>query len=243
MIYTPDYLALLPDIPSKVGVSCVWRVRERDHRSGIIVAERKVKNIWTNYGLTALASGTIPSQTYLAVEFPNYTFSSGYSSGVTSITLSGQAHQTGDTQLILGVGLSSQETVTFSSATPGTGSTYVYTLSSPTAQPHNSGDPACRQVSATDTMSNVQNEQQYDAVNFPNQRMNDAGGYSNGSGNWTYQFYYPGPTLQTTLMIVGMTDNLTIGQGNLLNHFVLGYVHNNTNNDLEIDGSLTLSNI
>lgn len=236
-----DSFLFPPD--SKIGVSCVWRVRERDRRSGIIVTERRVKNIWTNYGLTALASGTLPQQTYLAVENPGITLSSGYNVGVSSITLSAQAHQAGDTQLVLGVGLASQEVVTFSSAAPGTGNTYVYTLSSPTTQPRNSGDPACRQVSATDTMSNVQNEVQYDATNFPNQRMNLASGYSNGAGNWTYQFYFPGPTVQDTLMLVGMCDNPQIGSGNLFNHFTLGYTHSNPNNDLEIDGSLTLSNI
>jgi hypothetical protein len=221
----------------------VWRIRERDRRSGIIRAEVKAKNLWTNYGLTALASGALPTTTYLAVENAGTTVNSTYAAGVSSFTTNLQVHQSGDTQIVASVGGVHQETLTFSSATVNADSSCTYTLSSPTTQAHTAGDLACRQVSASDTMSNVLNEKQYDSVNFPNQRMSIAGGYSGGTGNWIYQFYYPGPTLQTTLLIVGMCDSPTIGQGNLINHFTLGYVHNNTNNDLEIDGSLTLSNI
>jgi hypothetical protein len=69
------------------------------------------------------------------------------------------------------------------------------------------------------------------------------GGYSNGIGNWTIQFYLPGSTALANLMICGLSDSGTSGTGNLHNHFVLGYNHSNANNDVEIDGSITLFNL
>jgi len=243
MMHTVDCSAFPPDLNSRVRVGCWWRVRERDRRTGLVVAQVCTKNTWTSYGLTAKASDTMPSTLYLAVENPGITVSSTVSSGVSSITLSAQAHQPGDTQLVVSVGLSNQETLTFSSATANGDGTYTYTLSSTTTQPHTAGDIACRQVLQGDTVASLVGEQEYDSTNFPGQRMNLAGGYSPGTGQWVYQFFYAGPTLQTTLVSVGMCDSPTIGAGNLLNHFVLGLVHSNPNNDLEIDGSLTLSNV
>lgn len=242
--HTPDSLALRPDpISSIVAVRGIWRVRERDRRSGIIVGEKQVKNVWTSFGLTLLASGALPQNIYLAVENAGTIVNATVSSGANSITTNLQVHQAGDTQIVASVGGINQEVLTFSSAVVNSDSSCTYTLSSPTTKTHTRLDLACRQVYTSDTMINVVNEQQYDSVNFPNQRAPMSGGYSAGTGNWTYQFFYAGPTLQTTLMIVGMCDNATIGAGNLLNHFTLGYTHNNVNNDLEIDGSLTLTNM
>lgn len=226
-----------------VGVQGIWTVRERDRRSGIIIGEQTVKNVWTSYGLTLLASGSLPQNIYLAVENGGTVVNSTTAIGANSITSNLQVHQAGDTQIVASVGGANQETLTFSSAVVNSDSSCTYTLSSPTTKTHAHLDLLCRQVYSSDTMINVVNEQQYDSVNFPNQRGPMAGGYSAGTGNWTYQFFYAGPTLQTTLMIVGMCDDPNIGSGNLLNHFVLGYVHNNVNNDLEIDGALTLTNL
>jgi hypothetical protein len=241
MMHMQDFSPSLPDI---IGVGCVWTIRERQRRSGILVSERRVKNIWTNYGLGALAGCALsPTNLYLAVESPGTTVQYTVSSGASSIVTSAQVHQTGDTQIVASVGLSNQETLSFSSAVVNSDSTCTYTLSVNTTQPHSAGDPASRQVNSTDTVSNLVSEQQYDSVNFPNQRIPVASGYSGGTGNYIFQFYYPGPTAQFLFLTVGMCDTPTIGQGNLLNHFVLGYLHNSTTNDLEIDGSLTLSNI
>jgi hypothetical protein len=227
---------------SQLVARCVWTIRERDGRTGLVVAQKRVHNLLTNYGLTALASGMMPSTLYLAVENPGFTVDGTFSAGVTSISTSAPVHQSGDTQLVLSVGLSNQEMLTFSSSTTNIDGSCTYTLTSSSTQPHNNGEIACRNVSVTDTMTNVVSEQQYDSTNFPGQRLAQSSGYSGGVGNWVYQFYFIGPDIQTTLTLVGMTDNVNIGQGNLLNHFILGYIHNNPANDLEIDGSLTISN-
>lgn len=229
---------------SKIGVSCIWTLRERDRRTGLVIAERQTKNLWTTYGLTALAQGLLdPDNVYLAVENPGITVYATISAGVGSVTLSAQADMPGDTKLVLSVGGIHEETVEFSSSTDNGDGTFTYTLVGTTTQPHTSGDFACRAPSEGDTVSSLMSEQQYDATNFPGLRSKSPGNYSGGSGNAVFQFFFAGPTLLTDLILVGMCDSPSIGSGNLYNHFSLGHTHSNSGNDLEVDGSLTLSNI
>ena len=198
--------------------------------------------VLTNAGKAWLASalnGVSNPPVYLVLENNGTTFSQTCAPGVTSITVGGQAHQVGDTQLILGVGLPTQETVTFTAYSAG-----VYTLSAATTQGHTSGDPICRVPLVTDLMSNVQSEIQYDSANDPNQRLQSVSGYASGTNQWTTQFFLPGTEASSFLMMGGIADNPTIGQGNLYGHFALGTNHVYTSGagvDLEIDIPLTIS--
>lgn len=229
----------------KVTVKGEWTWRERSRESGLVVAEKQINNIFTSYGLTNLISGISGSNTppiYLAVEntYTNLTLAAG--SGVSTLTVGNDIMQTGDTQIYLSAGGANQEIVTVSSKS-GSGP-YNYILSSPTANAHTtaSNDYVCRVPVLGDTMANVISELQYDAVSAPTQRMASPGGYSPGAGQWTVQIFYPGPTLVGVAMLCGLTDSLTIGTGNLHNHFLLATNHTNTNNDQEIDGVITLVN-
>jgi hypothetical protein len=221
-----------------------WTIRERDPKTGLVVAEKTVKNILTNFGLTALASaigGAYSPPQYLVVEGLYGTIQYMVPIGSTSVTFDVAVDTPGDTQLVLSLGLPAQETVTFN-AVSGTGP-YTYTLTTPTTQVHNAGEYACRAVAVTDTMAtSVQNEQQYDPVNAPNQRAVSPGGYSSGSGNFTIQFYLSGSIPLQNFVVCGLSDSPTVGQGNLHNHFVLGFFRAGDTNDIEIDGSITIAN-
>lgn len=222
-----------------------WTWRERCRRTGIVVAEKVTHNIFTSYGLTQLAAGISGANVppiYLAVEGTYTNLSASYAAGSSSIVVTTDVTQTGDTQLYLSAGLANQETVTFSSKV-GT-SPCTYTLSSPTIKAHTSAsnDWVARVPLWTDTTSNLSDELQYDAVNFPNLRMASPGGYSPSYGQWTVQVYFPGPTMVGNLILCGLCDTATIGTGNLHNHFLLAVSHTNTNNDQEIDGVITIQN-
>lgn len=220
-----------------------WRVRVRNRETGEVVEERRIKNVWTTTGLTALATaiygGYVPP-IYLVMENFYSTPMLAVSAGATQIQFSVKLDQAGDTQLVLGAGLASQEVVTFSSVTSS--APYIYTLSTACVNAHPTTDPCVRQPTVNDTMSLVTSELIFDQVNFYNQRPTSPGGYSGGPGNGTIQFFIAGPAAQGMMMTLGLSDSITPGTGNLHNHFVLGYNHNNPLNDLEIDGSLTLTN-
>lgn len=226
---------------SPLALRCEWTVKEKV--GGMWIVRKRVRNIFTNYGLQALASalsGAYTAPLWLAIEAYYAVPTSLTAAGSGTIVFASRIDQAGDSQLILGVGLASQETVTYTSVT-GTGP-YTYTLSGVTANSHPTTDPCCRVPLVTDTVAQLSQEIQYDSTNFPNQRMQSPGGYSPGTAQWTAQFYFPGPTAQGFIALAGLTDNETIGQGNLHNHFALGYNNNNSSNDLEIDGVLTLAN-
>lgn len=209
---------------------------------GLWYPVRRTRNVFTTYGLTNLASAVSGANTfpgYLAVESLHTSPSSAVNIGDSVVNLLARVDQAGDTQLTLSFGLTNQEVVTFT-AVSGSGP-YTYTLSGTAAKAHATTDIVVRTPQSTDTITNVVSEVQFDSVNFSNQRIGSPGGYSTGSFNWTVQFYYPGPTLQTFIALCGMCDTLTLGSGNLHNHFIMNY-NNNTGNDLEIDGSLTISN-
>lgn len=228
-----------------IGIEGTWRIRERDRQTGLIRAEREIKNLWTSYGLTALASAignAYSSPLYLVIESTYATLQQDYTTpGAPSIQTDVRVDQSLDTQVVLSPGLAAQEIIAFT-AVSGAGP-YTYTLASPTINSHPLNDPVCRQVNTQDTMASVVGEVQFDPTYSPTQRAVSPGGYSNGTGNWTIQFYLPGPSALAYLMLCGLSDSGTIGMGNLHNHFVLGYNHTNANNDVEIDGSITLSNL
>ena len=104
-------------------------------------------------------------------------------------------------------------------------------------------DICVRNPTATDTMTAIFSEQQFDSVNFPGMRMQSVGEYSAGTANWTMQYFFTGAQSLFEFATVGLADSNLIGQGNLHNLLVLGYNHTGTTNDLELDVSLTLSNV
>lgn len=225
---------MLTAASAPLRLSCEWTIKE----NGIAVLQRK--NVFTNYGLSALASalqGSYVAPVYLVLETSHTNIVGSVAIGATSVSLSSRIDQTGDTQLVLSAGTAAQETVTFSSVSGTT-----YTLSSPCTFAHANNDVAVRQVKQSDTLSNVLSELQYDAVNAPGQRLVSLAGYSTGVGQWTIQFYLTATMATGYIAAVGLTDNLTIGQGNLHNHVVLGYDHSSGANDVEIDGTLTITN-
>lgn len=235
------------DLPPSDGVvlaSFRWVLRERDSKTGLLVAERRVKNVITTNGLTLLASalsGGYNPPLYLVIDSAGGRLQATYAAGVNAVASDTKVDIVGDTQLVLSPGTPQQETVTFSSVT-GSGP-YTYNLSSPTTQTHNLNDWVLRQVNVNDTLVNsVVTEIQYDAVNFPNQRAQSYSGFSPSAGQWTIQFFITGnQATNTQFNTLGLSDSPTVGTGVLHNHFILGYFHS-AGNDVEIDGTLTLIN-
>lgn len=224
----------------RIGLSCEWVVKER--HGGLWVPVLRVKNLVTTYGLTHLASawgGTYVAPQWLAVDTDSATLSAGAVLGATSISTNKRVDLAGDTQLHIAPGTASAEKVTFS-AVSGTGP-YTYTLSAATTFAHSTGDAVVRAVSASDGLSTLVSEGQYDSAAAPNARMPETTGYSPANGQWTHQFYFTGTQAIYTFNTLALMDSPTIGQGNMHNHFVLGYVHP-SGTDVEIDGTLTITN-
>ena len=214
----------------------IWTLRER-RPGGLVVVKH---NLITSYGLTALASafgGTYVQPVYLLLDNKDATLTTGYSSGVTSVSMSARIDIAGDTSIVLGVGTANEETIAFS-AVSGTGP-YVYTVST-TTKAHSSGDYCCRAVRSADTLSSIQAEFQYDSVNFPGKRLKSTGFFSSGTGNGTMQFFMTGGQAISRWESLGTSENDTVGAGNLHNHLTLGYNHT-SGIDVELDISLTLS--
>lgn len=233
---------------SKLGFSCEWVVKEK--RNGIYVPVLRRKNIVTNTGLTALAgswSGTLTLPQYMVLESNQTTVFTTISAGATSVTLVARVDQTGDTKLVLSAGTGNQETVTFTGTPTLSGGHYIYTLSAATTHTHTAGDFATRQVLATDTMTNVSGEFSYDTT-VSGTRNAFVSAFSPGTGQYTYQFYFTGIQATQVIATVGLSDSQSVGAGNLFNHLVLGYDHTipsgqSTTNDVEIDVTLTASNV
>jgi hypothetical protein len=201
------------------------------------------KNTFTTSGLTSLASaisGNYVPPNYLILNNNTTTVVGGNSPGDTTVTLAARIDQTGDTQIVLSLGLANQEIATFSAVSSVTGG-YAYTVS-PLVSSHAAGDMVTRQPTVNDTMSSINSEQQYDSTNAPNARLQSVAGYSGGPGNWVIQYYFVAQAAVCYISSVALTDTITIGQGTLHNHCVLGYDHTSGTTDVEIDGSLTLSN-
>lgn len=228
-----------------IGLRGDWVLRERD-KSGLVVAEKHIKNIATNYLLTNIGSalsGAFTAPLYLAVDSSFTYLHQAANIGDTTIYTTDNLFQVGDTQLTLGAGQSNQETVTFTSVS-GTGP-YTYALSTPLTFAHTTLDPdwVVRTPTAADAVTSLVSEMEYDSTDYPSTRMASPGGYSPGTGQWTVQFFFPGPTLQGYIMTAGLIDLPTLGVGQLHNHFIIGYNHNSTVNDLEIDGTFTFINV
>lgn len=222
----------------------VWTVKERDPKTGLWLPRARGKNIHTNFGLTAYAGGfqgSYQAPVYMVIDTfaPTLVSLSG-----TTLVLQASQQPTlaSDTQLVLSVGTANQETIGFAAGSPVVnGNQYTYTLAATPTYAHAVGDICVRATAATDTLTSVFAEAQYDGTNAPGQRMQSIGGYSPGGGQWTMQFFFNANQALLNFVTLGLADSATIGQGNLHNHLVLGYVHT-TGNDAEIDVTLTLSN-
>lgn len=215
-------------------VDVLWVIKER--KSGLWVVEQAVYNKITNFGLTAFASapsGTYNAPIYLVIDTASTTMANTYLAGVSSIQTTADPTVSGDTQLDLGVGLASQETVTFSSKS-GTGP-FTFALTALTVNGHSVDDPVVRTPAAGDTIASVLSEGQYDSTYFAGKREPITSSFSPATGQNTSQYFIAG-TQATNLFFahVGLADSISIGGGNLHNYTSLGYNHNNTN-DVEID--------
>lgn len=229
-----------------IRVACYWELRERDPKTGLIVARRRAKNVMTNDGLSALASawqGTYANPPlYMVFEGKRGLIVGDTPAGSTQVTLDTQIDLAGDTQIILSPRQVYKETVGFSSVTFD-GTNYIYTFTAPTTSNHFNGEGAVRQVYATDTMLSVQSEAQYDPTNFPGQRGQSIGGFSPAAGEWTMQFFFSSTQCIFSTYNAGLSDNPAVGSGLLHNHVlfpITGRVSGAA--DLEIDVTLTLSN-
>jgi hypothetical protein len=222
----------------KVG----WLVKERDPKTGLWVPKVFRYNVVTLYGKTALASapaGAYTAPIYLVIESTYATQSANSLVGATSVSLNTDPTLPGDNRIVLGVGLGSQETVTYSSKS-GTNPT-TFTLSTPTVNSHSSGDPACRDVSNGDDITAVPSEVQYDPTYAAGRRLQMTASYSPATGQNTMQYFIAGiQATNASFIHVGLADNPLIGTNNLHNYANLGYFHTNTN-DVEIDVTWTVS--
>jgi len=219
-----------------IDAGVLWKIKE----NGVVVQEHK--NTLTSQGLTNFASaiggGYLPP-VYLVINSAGTTQNTTTLAGVSAIVVAANPTISGDTQVVLGAGLATQELLTFNTIT-GSGP-YTINLASPTANGHSAGEFVLRQPNVNDTLA-VVNEQQYDATNAPNQRLLASSGYSGSVGNYVTQFYMTGTqAVNVSFMSIGLSDSPIVGTGTLHNHAVMGYVHNTTV-DIEIDGSLTIVN-
>lgn len=228
-----------------LAFECIWTVRER--RDGLWIPVIRKKNIITDYGLSSLAAawnGVVIPPLYVILEQNQTTVNASTIIGATSIQTVAPAHLTGDTKIQLSVGTANEETATFS-AVAGTGP-YTYTVTALT-KAHTAGDFCARTPQQSDTLTKVAGEISYDP-NFPNTRAPITSSYSVSAGIYTYQFYFTGIQANGRLFTVGMVDNTNFGSGNLFNHIILNYDHRiiapaTTTNDVEIDATLTATNV
>lgn len=225
---------------STITIEVGWLLKER--KSGLWVPQIYRKNLVTTYGITALAgapSGTYTPPVYLVIDTTSTTLAASYSPGVNSITTQTDPTIAGDTQLVLGVGLATQETVTFT-AKSGSGP-YTWTLSSATTNSHTSGDAVVRAPTSSDTITSVLSEAQYDPTYAAGLRAPQTANYSPGTGQNTMQFFIAGVQATNVYFAhVGLSETQSVGSGNLHNYAAFGYNHNNTN-DVEIDVTWTFT--
>jgi hypothetical protein len=226
--------------------SFLWTIKERDPKTGLFIPRIQRKNIQTNYGMTAYAGafqGSYTAPVYLVIDQWNPQLNSLVGTTLVLVA-SRQPTLAGDTQLVLSIGTANQEVVSFTGSPTQNGSLWTYTLTAAPSLSHSVNDICVRNPLATDTMTAIFNEAQYDSVNAPNQRMQSIGGYSGGTANWVMQYFFTGTQALTGFNTVGLADNVNVGNfGNLHNLTVLGFQHTGTTNDLELDVSLTLSNV
>ncbi|GCE45187.1 hypothetical protein EI42_03161 [Thermosporothrix hazakensis] len=234
---------------SKLGIQALWTVKEKlwlpISRRWVWVPATRNKNTFTTHGITALASaigGNYRPPVYLVIESLSSTLLATIPAGAMTIQVTEQIDQPGDTQIVIDPGGAAQEILEFSGVVVGS-SGVVYTLTTPTTQPHDMGTRVTRHVRSTDTMSNILREVPYDPVYAPLQRIESVAGYSGGAGQYTIQFYLTAAMAQTYISHIGLSDSGEVGQGNLHNHCLLGYDHSGKNTDISIDGNVVISNI
>lgn len=229
---------------SFIGSSVLWTVKERlilpvSHRE-VWVPVWQDHNLQTNYGLTAYAGafgGSYSAPLWLVINTDMTTMTS--LTGLSLVTPA-RIDKAGDTRIIMGLGLASQESVQFDSVS-GSGP-YTYALHAAPSNSHSAGENIARDVTINDTLSSINAEAQFDAANFPGTRSQTIGGYSGGTANYVMQFFLTGSQAQFKFASLGLSDSPLIGQGNLHNHLVSGYNHS-AGNDVEIDVSITLTNV
>lgn len=244
---------LLPDTHiearyTPLPVVCRWKLKTRNPLTGRFEPVRERKNLFTDAGLTNLAkmwmgAGT-PSINLVIDSFKATITNNPLAAGALSVTLAApsQPHKSGDTQLVLGAGLATQETVGYSAAADNGNGTWTYTLTAPTGNAHNQNDWAVRNPLQSDVLADIKSEVQYDSVSFPNARMAASGeGYSQGVANYVMQFFLTGDQALTDWVTIGLSDTAVLGTGSLMNHLVFGYTHPQ-GDDVELDVSLTLAN-
>lgn len=228
---------------------CRWKLKVKNPATGRYEPVKERRNLFTDAGLTNLAkmwmNQGIPSVNLVIDSFKPVINNATLPAGSTSVTLlsaSSQPHKAGDVQLILGVGLVGQETVTYSGASSLGGGLYQYILSAATVNAHAQNEWAVRKPLQSDVLADIKSEVQYDAVAAPGQRMTASGpGYSQGTANYVMQFFLTGSQALTNWVTLGLSDNLNIGSGALMNHLAFGFTHA-TGDDVELDVSLTLAN-
>lgn len=219
-----------------------WSIKQR--KSGVWVPVWEGHNLMTEFGLTGLASafgGLYDPPIYLVIDDFSASIQNvgTLSAGATSVTLDERVDEDGDEEIVLGVGTANEEARPFSAVT-GSGP-YIYTISA-TAHDHAHGDLVCRQPMETDTIDSIQSEIQYSPIAFPGKRAIKSGnGFSSGTGNHVMSFFITGGQAIGTWMSLGTSESPNIGDGNLHNHLVVGFDHEE-GNDTQIDISLTLSN-
>jgi len=236
-------MTLSPDLARlQAEYSAIWTIKEKV--GDIWIPRLQRKNILTTYGLTAFSSAAgnsyIPPN-YLIINQAYTTYTATTAPGATSVTLDTDPTLSGDTQLVLGAGLFTQEVVTFN-AISGTGP-FTYTLTAPTVNSHTIADPCTRNVTVNDTVATMTPEASYDSTNAPGMRLQSTSGYSSGPGNFILQFYMTGTQAQTVyFMTIGLADTQAQGTGNLHNVFILGFNNTGLGNDLEIDVAINTAN-
>src|SRR5262249_27627366 len=148
---------------------------------------------------------------YMVIDTDSTYLQVGASLGATSIQTHDRKDITGDTQLVIAPGTVVQETVTFSGAPTGSGP-YTYTTSA-LVYNHNANEKVLRAPRASDDLTTVLLEAQYDATNAPGKRLQATTGYSAGAGNWTSQFYFTGAQALVVFNTLGISENANVGAG------------------------------
>jgi hypothetical protein len=229
-------------------VRAIWTIKERhvtpiSHRD-VWVPVFQDHNLLTYDGLTQLAafySGSGSPPGYLVIDDYSAQLQNAGTLAVssTSISLDKIIDETGDTEIILGVGTANQETVT-KSARSGTGP-YTYTISA-TTKTHTHLDYCVRKEKIDDVIGDIQDEVQYSPTVFPGKRSPLRGFYSTGNGNGTMQFMLTGSQANVRFESLGLSESDTVGAGLLHNHLAVGYDHSTTGIDVEIDVSIDIAN-
>lgn len=227
---------------NRVGVRVGWVIKEK--HDGLWVPVLFTHNLLTNFGLTAYAaapSGQYVPPIYLVIDTAKAAMYTNSLVNDTQVQLTANPTIGGDTQIVLSVGLGTQETATFSSIT-GVAAPFIANLTAPLVNAHANSDPVVRAVTAGDTISSVLSEAQYDPVFNPNNRLALTASFSPGFGQNTMQFFISGLTATNLFFShVGLADQQQIGSlgSNLHNYASFGYNHNTTA-DVEIDVTYTL---